>query len=316
MVMARRRRLLPALLAASLLAASVWYLAEHYRWGAAFDRLWQVDFVQLTLMVWLIHAGYIFVRTLRWHILTKRVNPRVRFADLYWISTVVVSLAIITPGQLGETLKIELLKRKGLLGRLPGLGSFMLERIMDLLVLVGMGLIGLMLGSGLTERHPGLGQAIVILALTGLATLYLLIHHKPGARIPEWLSQVRSGTGSPTTWIGILMLTLCSWFLIGAGWYTVLYAIGIELDLLEVQWLIALVTLGTVLSMIPGGLGVAEVLTVEALVTMGIDPATAQSGALILRTYALMVILFGLVHSLLWVLLWLRPSPRCHDTAN
>ena len=59
-------------------------------------------------------------------------------------------------------------------------------------------------------------------------------------------------------------------------------------------------TFGTLLSLIPGGIGVAEVLTIEALVAMGIAPAAAQAGALILRLYGLIGIVFGLCHLMVW----------------
>lgn len=296
-----RGRAWTALLALVLFVASAWYLVEHFQWRDAFSRLVRVDFIRLMLVLGVIHFAYICVRTWRWHMLVKRVNSGVGFWDLYWITAVTVSLAILTPSQLGEVLKIEVLSRRDLLSRFPGLGAFALERIMDVLVLACVGLAGLAFGSGLSSRYPWLGMGVGLLILAGLLALYLLARFRAGGRVAHAFEQIRVGSGSPVLWLKAALLTMLAWMLIGACWQVALHAVEIQLSLPEVMWLIALITLGTILSLIPGGLGVAEVLTVEALANMGVGLMAAQAGALILRVYALIVILFGLFHLLLWL---------------
>lgn len=311
----RRRRIWAALLAFVLFAASAWYLVEHYQWRAAFSQLERVNFIRLALEIGVIHFAYICVRTWRWHMLVKRVNSSVGFWELYWITAVTVSLAILTPGQLGEALKIEMLSRRNLLGRFPGLGAFTLERIMDVLVLASVGLAGLVFGSGLSARYPGLGMGVGLLILAGLLALYLLARFKDSGRAVHALEQIRAGSGSPALWLKIAVLTMLAWALLGAGWQVALHAVEVQLSLPEVMWLIALITLGTVLSFVPGGLGVAEVLTVEALANMDVGLVAAQAGALILRVYGLPVILFGLFHLVLWMSLRFFHSEH-HDSAH
>jgi hypothetical protein len=46
--------------------------------------------------------------------------------------------------------------------------------------------------------------------------------------------------------------------------------------------------------------GISEVLAAAALTNMGILSGTAQAGALMLRMYALIVIVFGLAHLAVW----------------
>ena len=132
-------KIFTVLLASSLFVGSVWYLTEHFQWHEAFITLFGTDFLKLLGLVWIAHFAYILIRTWRWQIVVRYANPDVGFFDLYWITAVVVSLAILTPGQLGEALKIELLKRRGLLGRFPGLGAYALERILDVLIISGNG---------------------------------------------------------------------------------------------------------------------------------------------------------------------------------
>lgn len=312
----RTGKLVTLFVASSLFAASIWYLVEHFQWREAFTYLLRTNFIKLIGMVWAVHFAYICVRTWRWRIVVRHANPEVGFFDLYWITAVVVSLAIVTPGQLGETLKIELLKRRGLLGRLPGLGGFAVERILDVLVIAGMGIVGLVFGSGLSERYPGLETGAVFLFVVALIALYMVLRFDPGGRTSHWLAWMRTGSGSPISWIKMGLLTILSWSLIGIGWQVSLHAVSIHLALPEILWLISLVTIGTLLSFIPGGLGVAEVLTVQALVNMGVAPVAAQAGALILRAYGLITVLFGFAHLVPWLIYRIPFKTRCHGSTN
>jgi hypothetical protein len=146
----------------------------------------------------------------------QQAHPQGTFFDFYWITAVVVSLSILTPGQVGEGLKIELMKRRGLVGRLPGLGAFALERVLDLLAVVGMGATGLVF-SGLAKRYRGVGTGAAILIILGLISLYILLLFNPQGRPSHWLARMRTGSGSPATWAVMGILTVCSWAAVGVS---------------------------------------------------------------------------------------------------
>jgi uncharacterized membrane protein YbhN (UPF0104 family) len=277
-------------------------LADHFQWQTAFKALLATNFVKLSCMVLVVQLAYLFVRTWRWSGLIKQTNPEIRFVDLYWITAIVVSLAIITPAQLGETIKIELLKRNGLMGRLPGFGAFALERIFDILIVACMGIIGLLFGSGSAAHYQGLKEGAILLFALGLFALFLLSCIDPNKKAAHWLNQIRAGSGLPSSWIKTGLLSLVSWGLVGIGWQISLHQIGIDLSLPQILWLISVVTLGSLLSFIPGGFGVADIMTVEVLINMGIAPVEAQAGALIMRAYTLILLVIGLGHLLCWKL--------------
>jgi uncharacterized membrane protein YbhN (UPF0104 family) len=295
-------KVVATLIATSAFVACAWYLAQKFLWADAFAYLLRTDFVRLIALVCAAHFAYILLRTRRWQIVVRHANPEIGFAELYWITAIVVSLANITPGQLGEALKIELLKRRGRLGRLPGLGAFALERILDVMVIAAMASIGLVFGSGLSSRYPGLATAVALLFACGVAALYVLLRFNPGGRASALLGKVRSGSGSPRIWIRMFGLSVLSWVFVGVGWQVSLQAVDIHLSLTQILWLISLVTLGTLLSFVPGGLGVAEVLAFGALSSIGVAPIPAQAGAMILRIYGLIIIVFGLLHLAAWLL--------------
>ena len=291
-------KLVSSAIAILVFAASIYYVASRFQWREVFTALFKADLLKLIFLISLIHFAYVIVRAWRWRSAVQHIIPKVAFLDYYWITAVVVSLSIFTPGRLGEALKIEVMKRRGLLGRLPGIGAFALERMMDLVMISCMGAIGLFFGNFATP-YPGWKAGAVVLAALGLLALCGLLCFDPGGRTSLWLAQLRCG-GSRKTWALMAFLTFLAWVLVAVSWQISLSAVQIHLALSQVLLLISLVTIGAILSFIPGGLGVSELVTTVVLTNMGIVAVTAQAGALILHAYGFVVILFGLVHLGLW----------------
>jgi uncharacterized membrane protein YbhN (UPF0104 family) len=240
--------------------------------------------------------------------------PGVSFLDCYWIPAIAVSLSMVTPGQLGEALKIELMKRRGL-GRLPGLGAFALERLLDLIVVSGMALAGILLG-GFSKIYRGVQAGAAVLIIFAFACLYLLLRFDPGGGISVWLTKLRRASTSPKNWAEMGLLTVLSWTLVGIAWSFAFGGVQIHLALPEVLTLVSLVTVGYLLSFVPGGLGVSEVVTTAILTNMGITVVRAQAGALALRAYGVLIILFGLAHLALWPIYRTHSRRRTHPHAG
>ncbi len=302
--------------AVALLSGSIWYLATQYEWQASIASLREVDFVRLAVLIPFLHVAFLAVRTWRWLIIARVSNAEIRFKDLYWISAVLLSLSIITPGQLGEALKIELLKRRGMLDRLPGLGNFALERLLDLLVIAGMGVVGLALDDRFANRFPWFHDAAILLSAGGFLVLLLLWVFGRRRLSTGWLRSMREASGAPAVWGKMALLTVAGWGLVAIAWQVTLAVADIRLSVPETLWLISLVTIGTIVSFIPGGVGVADLLTIEALIGVGIEQVVAQSGALMLRAYAFIVVLVGIGHAMCWVALSSFPTSRQNDSQN
>src|SRR5829696_1783066 len=124
-------RLAALALALALVAACLFYLITRLEWSEPLKVLRGVDLVAFAGATVCVHFAYICVRTLRWQLIVRDRNRGAPFGGLYWITAIVVSLATLTPGQIGETAKVEMLKRSGFGSRLPGLGAFALERVLD-----------------------------------------------------------------------------------------------------------------------------------------------------------------------------------------
>jgi uncharacterized membrane protein YbhN (UPF0104 family) len=294
---ADRRRLLISLTAVILFVLCAWYVVDRFQWTRIRTVLQRTDFIRMVLLVWIAHFSYLWVRTCRWHLLVRQTNPDIAFSELYWITAITVSLAILTPAQLGEALKIELLKRRGLLDRLPGLGAYALERILDLIVIAGIGVLGTLFGA---TQYPGLRTGAVVLGAIALIAFMVCLRYKVGGGSVGWRAADQSDAVSRSIWPRAILYTIASWSLVAVAWQVVLNAVGVTLSFLDICWLMALITVASVLSLIPGGLGVADVLTAEALQQTGFDAVSAQAGAVILRLYALLVVVYGLAHLAVW----------------
>jgi len=305
-------KLVSSAIAILVFAASIYYVASRFQWREVFTALFKVNFLKLIFLLSLGHFAYIVVRAWRWRSAVRHVIPQVAFLDYYWITAVVVSLSMLTPGRFGEALKIEVMKRRGLLGRLPGIGAFALERIMDLVMVSSMAAIGLVFGD-FAAPYPGWKAGAVVLAALGLLALCGLLFFDPAGRTSHWLAQLRCG-GSPKTWALMAFLTFLGWVLVAVNWQISLSAVQIHLAFSQVLLLISLVTIGAVLSFISGGLGVSELVTTVVLTNMGVVAVTAQAGALILHAYGFIAILFGLTHLGLWPIYGARS--RRYQTAN
>jgi len=100
-------------------------IAHSFQWRAILAQLSPAD------PVWFFAGGgasiiaYWLVRVFRWHVLLRSMHANARFLDLYLYSAIALSVAIFTPFQSGEVLKVELFKKRGNVGRLPGYSAFM-----------------------------------------------------------------------------------------------------------------------------------------------------------------------------------------------
>jgi uncharacterized membrane protein YbhN (UPF0104 family) len=134
-------------------------------------------------------------------------------------------------------------------------------------------------------------------AVAGIATPLALLAVARFAPIRSpWLDRFRAGCGRPATWFGVLGLTLAGWICVTLGWWASLAVVGVTLTPSASLCVVALVTLGSVVSLVPGGLGVSEILAAGLLTELGFARASAQGGALVLRAYGVIVLLFGVAH--------------------
>lgn len=287
-------------LAIVLLITSLAYVLTHFDWPKIAISLQQADWP------WLLVSGisstlvYWWLRALRWDYLLKQLNISIPLSRLYWYIALSLSLAILTPMQSGEVLKIELLKRHGVLDRLPGYTLLFVERVADLMAITTLSLIAVLLG--VIPVIPQYSLSAILISTTvllGLFTGLLLLDSVRRAFLSVW-SHLRTLLPDIRSYTTLLSLTLLGWIVTALGWQGAIRASGIELDLIRAIVLTASVTLINVLSVVPGAIGVSEFSVALLLKKWCFVDSAAQTGAIMLRMYGLLIVGIGLLHLIIY----------------
>jgi uncharacterized membrane protein YbhN (UPF0104 family) len=225
-------------------------------------------------------------------------------------TAVSLSFALFTPLQSGEMLKIELLKKYGMIRRFPGYGSFLVERALDLAVLLTMACVSLLTIVDILPNRTYAYGILGCLVLACVAGLIALAKVRLKGRPQQLMETMRQCVGNVPTLIMVTAITCVSWASVAFSWQVFLYSGGIHVSFAQAVALMSIVALISILSLIPGGIGVSEVGTSQMLMHFGFAAPVAQAGSLVLRCYSLVAIALGVGHLGLWKLVRLRRSRR------
>ena len=285
---------------ALLLAVRNVHLAEVARALAMADAGWLAIGVALTV------AG-LGMRALRWMWLFDPQRPR-------WLPTfdalsVGYLVNNIAPARVGDLARVYLIGEWAGTPRAQALATVMVERVMDLAVIVlflGGLLPWLQLPSWAARGGQGAALAVgAALLLLGIAARYT----EAAARLVEGtfrrlprLDAVR-GAGLVREW-GVRLrlmgtwhpgLTMMGWSIVvwgvgGLSYYAILRAFGLTLGAAPVIFLICVEALGMTVPSSPGNVGVFEYVGVQALALWEVDPAIALAATLVLHAVAYLVL--------------------------
>ncbi|HYA41081.1 MAG TPA: hypothetical protein VEF34_07240, partial [Syntrophobacteraceae bacterium] len=75
---------------------------------------------------------------------------------------------------------------------------------------------------------------------------------------------------------------------------------GVQIAFFKTLALMSIVTLVSILSLIPGGLGISEAGSSQVLIWLGFASTAAQTGTLVLRSYSIIAIVLGVGHIVVW----------------
>ena len=253
-----------------------------FRWG-----LWP-------LVVAAVLTNYA-MRFLKWHFYLRRLS-----IPLAWRPSVLVFLAgftmSITPGKLGELLKA-LLVRDTVGTEVSRTASVVIaERLTDvagLLILSALGATALPHGALLL----GSVTVLLILAVAALSTprLTSLARRAVPERflVTRLIEPLRRFLGSGRALLApgalslAVVLSVVSWFFECLALYLVLDGLGAAIPLRAATFLYAFASLAGAVSMLPGGLGVAEGSLTALLVGLGTSLPDAAAATLLVRAATL-----------------------------
>lgn len=295
---------------AAVFGASAWYVGRTFQWRELGQVLRDVNLACLIAGGGASMVVFWMLRTLRWHVLLRRTDTRVRLLDLYLCTAVTLSVSPFTPLQSGEILKIELLKKYGMIQRAPGYGSFLVERALDLAALVAMACVGLLTTVNILPNRAYACAVLGVMGLVFAAGMIVLAKLRLKGWLQRLLEHMRQCVGDSRTLVLATAITCVSWASVAFCWQVFLYSAGIYLGCSKAMALMSIVALISILSLIPGGLGINEVGTSQLLVCFGLSAAVAQAGAIVLRSQSLVAIGLGAIHLGIWRFVRTRRNRR------
>lgn len=263
----------------------------------------------LAIAVVVLAAGFV-VRGARWWTMLRSVNPKVRFSSC--ISPFLGSYAVnnVLPLRAGD-----LLRTFGFRGRLGCsasgvLGTLAVERLLDVLTLLGLLGLGLMLlPAGRVNQAFVLGcAALFVFAFAAVACLTFApsllialvrwgisrsplrrwsISHRLAAAAEQFINSA-SMLRNPRTAAALLTLSVLGWLLEGTVFLLAARSMQIETALPGPYFAMVTATLGTMVPSTPGYVGTFDYFAILGLEAFGAQPTAAAAFAL-------------LVHLLLWL---------------
>ena len=258
-----------------------------------YEKISNFKIIFVPIILSLISLNWI-VRFYRWHILLKNSNIHVPIKNNFIIYLASLSLSI-TPGQIGEAIKSEFLKKQFKIPRSKTLPIIFIEKFYDLMGVLIASIIGVWYFEGGSYL---ISIGIVLLVLIFVLILSRSIFEKVLLLIckikffskyqKNFLESYNVLRNSLKTKIGLksVILSFIFWVIQGIAVYFILLALGInELNFLIATSANAISVLIGALSFVPGGLGVTEASMGGLLSLQGIEISFALITAVIIRIF-------------------------------
>ena len=290
--------------------------------------LWRVDRVELWAALqqvnawWLLPALATFtlsiaVRVVRWRIILDRVQP-VPTSDAAELLLIGAAANNILPARTGEIVRAVLLQRRHGGSMITALGTIVVERIFDGLILALMLATTLaFLGSNAVLRNVALvagaaftGVALVLVALALLPVLTRRLIDAvlavPPASVGGPLRALANrfldgltSLGGPGTWALVATASAATWMLEGASYWLVGIGFGLPLSPIVYLAVCGAANLTVAVPSTSGAIGPYEFLAREVVVYFGASAAAGTAYAIGVHAFVLLpVTLVGLL--LLW----------------
>ncbi len=274
-------------------AAALGYAARSYDWAAVLPVVARIPTGRFLVLETLLILGVFAACAWRWAVVTGLALRGEAALRVFMYTSVSVAIGQVTPLQLGEALKIRFARSNGLPIR-RSTASMIVERIVDLAVVFDLAGVGLLRRCGVSPDWTGLAALVPPVALLCLPDLLERLRGRftPLARLASF-----GGPGriiEPSRLALLIILTAVKWIATALSWQVALSCVGCWVDLADCLLTIATVSTLTMLSMVPGGLGVQDLSLAAMLTALGNPSDVAQAGSIAVRMLLPLMIVLGL----------------------
>jgi uncharacterized protein (TIRG00374 family) len=307
-----KRRIVLGLLVSAVFLALLLRQVDRAELGdalAAIDARWLV-------LAFAVELAALWVRALRWRLVLDRTT-RIGTGEAWSLVIIGYAANNVLPVRAGELVRAQLLHDRHGTSRLAALGTIVVERILDGLVLALLlaATIALAGGSALLRGVALAGVAAFVAATCGVALLALrprlagqlvaLLRFAPARVRPAargWLGAFLGGVATlrgGRAWSAVLATSLVGWLLEAAAYWLVGRGFGLPLEAAHYLAVCAAANLAIAAPSTAGGVGPFEFFAREVAVAFGATAAVSTAYALALHALLLIpVVVLGL--ALLW----------------
>ncbi len=295
-----------AALGISISAVALFLVARSVDIPAAWDAIRSAQPGWLALLVAFACVD-LLNRALRWKVLLSPVG-QVKYEDSLASLLVGYLANNVLPARLGEVVRSHDLGERSGLSKPTILGTIVVERVMDTLMVVVIAAVAIFV---LSVRGIVASAVLVGLAVTALLIVAIIVglvaHRLPGAdrasafinrwpRVHGLLVRLRAGlavTGNIRVMATSLVLTVVSWSCAVLGFAVAAQSVGVQPTMGQAALLAAGVNLATAVPAAPGYVGTFELAAVTIAASVGIDPESALAFAVLLHAMSLLITSIG-----------------------
>ena len=285
-----RLRTLVALLGVPIGLVFLWLAVRNADIDAVWDSLRDADAGLVVLAVAAFGVVYLF-QSVRWRRIAA--TRAVRLARFYEMTVSGIAVNNVLPGRIGDFLRARWL---GLAARMPAgkaFGTVILDRAFDLVVLVGLLVVGIasVASSGWLVELAAAGLVVVLGVVGALVFARTYIDRRERDRRQRRLLRrlVRDtverlaepfGRRHLLVWLALSLVAWVTWALAAL---LIARSLGIELSIAEALFVTAVLNLGSAVPSSPGYVGTYEWLGVASLGLLGIDNEPALAFTILLH---------------------------------
>ena len=242
-------------------------------------------------------------RAERWIALLHHNGVRPSRADAYSLVAVGYLGNNVLPARAGDALRVYFLAPRARTGARTVIGTIVAERVLDVVLLVGLFVVlayGVLGGTDVPSAGRLLTAALLVAGVIALLAGIALVLRRRGhlRRVLEFLAPMAAATVRMRGRHGAVLLawSVLVWGLEWAAWWLTSEAVGLDLALLDVGYLMGLATVFVLVPSGPGYIGTFDAALIFGLHAVGRSGAATLSYLLLLRfVIAVPITLLGLL---------------------
>lgn len=250
---------------------------------------------------WIFFAAFLYwtelgIRLVRWRVLLSQLKPppagykiAIAFVSGYAANNVL-------PAKLGEAFRADLLGRLANVSRLAVFGSIIVERLFDMLMVLGMTAWGVFF---VTTTHLNTLEDVtrgLTLLLAPIAVLVILVYFFVARKSNHLNVKLRAWSGKvqnllhglhvledSSSYLKLLSSTLAIWTLNCLAIWSIMMALDIQLDVNQTILMIGITGISTAIPAAPAGIGTLQYAFYVTAVLFEFSPSTAFVASVIVQ---------------------------------